>query len=131
VAENFEVQLAILDERVRALRQIVEGSKFNVEQVHALQERLTAQADDIAHLRDELRRAEGRMDRAVDRVEESCNNLGEQMRTAVASFSAALDTARTDFQTRLSENVTARLNYRSAITVAAIAAIATILAGKL
>jgi peptidoglycan hydrolase CwlO-like protein len=78
--ESLEIQLARLDEQVKALRQVVEGARFIADNVHRNAERLAVHEERFNDMHSDIGALEGRMENAVSRVETSCNALGELIR---------------------------------------------------
>jgi uncharacterized protein (DUF2344 family) len=80
VPEPFEVQLARVDEQVKALRQIVEGARYVADLANKNTARLEVHEEKFNDLRHDVAQLEGRMESAVLRVEKSCNDLGAIIR---------------------------------------------------
>jgi peptidoglycan hydrolase CwlO-like protein len=80
VAESLEIQLAVLKEQVRALRQIVEAAQFLSQSIHDNRARLDVHDERFRDLDHDLAAMEARMETTVSRVEKSCNDLGALIR---------------------------------------------------
>lgn len=80
MADSLEVQLAVLKEQVRALRQIVEAAQFLSQSIHDNRARLDVHDERFRDLDHDIAAMEGRLDSAVSRVEKSCNNLASLIR---------------------------------------------------
>lgn len=78
--EPIEVQLARLDEQVKALRQVVEGARYVAESANRNAETLAVHEERFKDLHEDVVAIEARMEVAVKRVEKSCNELGDLIR---------------------------------------------------
>lgn len=78
--EPIEVQLARLDEQVKALRQVVEGARFVAEAANRNAELLAVHEERFKDLHEDVAAMEARMETTVKRVEKSCNDLGDLIR---------------------------------------------------
>jgi hypothetical protein len=85
--DSLEVQLARVDEQLKALRQIAEGVRFVADRVNTNAERLAVHEERFAEMRADLAQLEGRMETAVSRVEKSCNDLGGIIRDQQTALS--------------------------------------------
>lgn len=120
VPDSIESRLARLDEQLKAFRVDTEAVRYIAQQLHEQAKQLAVYEERANELRRDLGATEGRLERTVERIEKSCNDLGENIRQV-----------ETRLSTRLSETANARIGARATVTVALIAAAATILAGKL
>jgi peptidoglycan hydrolase CwlO-like protein len=97
--ESIEVQLARLDEQLKAVRQIVEAARFIADNVHRNSERLAVHEERFNDMHSDIAALEGRMESAVSRVESSCNNLGELIRQTSATVTKVESEQRTQTET--------------------------------
>jgi peptidoglycan hydrolase CwlO-like protein len=79
--ESLQIQLARLEEQVKALRQIVEAASFIAQTANENQRRLDVHDERFRDFDQDIAAMEARMESAVSRVETSCNNLGSLIRT--------------------------------------------------
>jgi uncharacterized coiled-coil protein SlyX len=80
VPEPLEIQYARLDEQIKALRQLVEGTRFVADLVHDYGRRLAVHEERFNELRGDLAGLDGRLEASVARLEKSCNDLGDLIR---------------------------------------------------
>jgi peptidoglycan hydrolase CwlO-like protein len=98
--ESLEIQLARLDEQVKALRQVVEGARFIADNVHRNAERLAVHEERFNDMHSDIGALEGRMENAVSRVETSCNALGELIRQTSQAVTKVESEQRVQTETR-------------------------------
>jgi chromosome segregation ATPase len=80
VSDSLAVQLARVDEQLKALRQIAEGVRFVADRVNTNAERLAVHEERFSDMRNDIAEFKGELKKAVDDIRTSCNNLGEILR---------------------------------------------------
>lgn len=89
--DSLEVQLARIDEQLKALRQLVEGARYIADVANKNTARLEVHEERFNEVRADLSQLEGRMEQSVSRFEKSCNDLGKLLRDQQEKVSAVVN----------------------------------------
>lgn len=86
--ESLDVQFARLEEQIRALAQLVEGTKFIAESVHLNERTLAVHDERLVKLRGDLAEFKGELQAAVGDIRKSCNDLSDLIRAQGATVAS-------------------------------------------